>query len=120
MRALLNCVPNVVTGTVVMDVDGAGWWAGQAQPYLASLPTNLTLMAGHTARLTCRVHSLGQKQVNSLTHSLIKLTHTFVSLSFFYLFEVQIKIESNPTSKLIMKSESQKPRKNKTKQIRRE
>ncbi|KAK3850842.1 hypothetical protein Pcinc_042478 [Petrolisthes cinctipes] len=44
-------------------VGGTGWWIGQTQPYLASLPTNLTLMTGHTARLTCRVHSLGKKQV---------------------------------------------------------
>lgn len=89
--ALSIHVPNDTTGTAVMDVDGAGWWAGQAQPYLASLPTNLTLMAGHTAKLTCRVHSLGQRQVNSLIHSLCTLTH---SLRYHFVpNKVQIHVE---------------------------
>ncbi|XP_042235871.1 zwei Ig domain protein zig-8-like [Homarus americanus] len=40
-----------------------GWWVGRPQPYFAGLPTNLTLISGQTAYLTCRVHMLGDRSV---------------------------------------------------------
>nr|XP_045596620.1 zwei Ig domain protein zig-8-like [Procambarus clarkii] len=42
---------------------GSGWWIGRPQPYFAGLPTNLTLISGQTAYLTCRVHMLGARSV---------------------------------------------------------
>nr|XP_053637609.1 zwei Ig domain protein zig-8-like [Cherax quadricarinatus] len=42
---------------------GGGWWVGRPQPYFTGLPTNLTLISGQTAYLTCRVHMLGERSV---------------------------------------------------------
>ncbi|XP_063853777.1 zwei Ig domain protein zig-8-like [Scylla paramamosain] len=42
---------------------GGGYWVGTTQPYFAALPTNLTILSGSTARLTCRVHLLGDRAV---------------------------------------------------------
>ncbi|XP_045106455.1 zwei Ig domain protein zig-8-like, partial [Portunus trituberculatus] len=42
---------------------GGGYWVGTTQPYFAALPTNLTILSGNTARLTCRVHLLGDRAV---------------------------------------------------------